>query len=104
METLSMIDPARAVVGVLSVSALLVVALVAVVNVASWLDGRRFVAAERKDFAAYAQHLRYFRSDFLRSLCMREEAYLSLDGEGLDFADECLRDELWALGGLAAAW
>ncbi|CAJ0729110.1 hypothetical protein [Ralstonia pickettii] len=97
-------DPVRAFVGLLSVSLLLLVALVAVANLAAWFEGRRFVAAEVADVSAWVDHVRWCRLDFFRSLEMRDEAYFELDGSKLDLADEFLREELHHLGGLAGAW
>uniref|UniRef100_B2UIN8 Uncharacterized protein n=1 Tax=Ralstonia pickettii (strain 12J) TaxID=402626 RepID=B2UIN8_RALPJ len=54
--------------------------------------------------AAWLEHLRWTRKDFVSSLRMREEAYSELDGAKLDLADEFLRDDLHRLGGLAGAW
>ncbi|AXW37810.1 hypothetical protein ACQCP0_19605 [Ralstonia pseudosolanacearum] len=54
--------------------------------------------------SAWAAHLRSARIHFMDSIWLREEAYVNLDGEGLDLADEFLRDALHRLGGLAGAW
>ncbi|MGA4187151.1 hypothetical protein ACI2UF_10585 [Ralstonia nicotianae] len=54
--------------------------------------------------SAWAAHLRSARVHFMDSLWLRDEAYVNLDGEGLDLADEFLRDALHRLGGLAGAW
>ncbi|MCK4152123.1 hypothetical protein [Ralstonia pseudosolanacearum] len=54
--------------------------------------------------SAWAAYMRSARINFMDSLRLREEAYVNLDGEGLDLADEFLRDALHRLGGLAGAW
>lgn len=54
--------------------------------------------------AAWVDHLRWARKDFVEALRMREEAYSELDGAKLELADEFLRDDLHRLGGLAGAW
>ncbi|MHA6885264.1 hypothetical protein [Ralstonia pseudosolanacearum] len=54
--------------------------------------------------SAWAVHLRKARTHLLDCLWLREEAYVNLDGEGLDMADEWLREALHRLGGLGGAW
>ncbi|NMV38271.1 hypothetical protein [Ralstonia insidiosa] len=53
---------------------------------------------------AWGDHFRWARRSLLTSLRMRDEAWLQLDGELLDLADEYLREDLHNLGGLAGAW
>ncbi|ADQ27587.1 hypothetical protein HI806_10380 [Ralstonia solanacearum] len=87
--------------------ALCIVALMLVLMVqwAMRFQPEQFWAAVAKEpRSAWDQHLKWLRSDFMHALRMRDEAYLAFDGEGLEYADEWLRADLDALGGLAKAW
>ncbi|MGG1952328.1 hypothetical protein [Ralstonia solanacearum] len=54
--------------------------------------------------SAWVGEMRFGRRMLLRSLLLREEAVVELDGARLDLADEMLREDLHFLGGLAGEW
>ncbi|MDB0564652.1 hypothetical protein AB6Q13_19015 [Ralstonia solanacearum] len=84
------------------------VAVALLVSVPGWLSAcgdrllRRRLAAFGRE--AWLGYLRRERDELLTALAHRDEAYIALDGEGLEVADALARHALDRLGGLAGSW
>ncbi|QCX48953.1 hypothetical protein [Ralstonia pseudosolanacearum] len=70
----------------------------------AWSPARVLDRLAKGASSAWVGEMRFGRRMLLRSLMLREEAAVELDGARLDLADEMLREDLHFLGGLAGVW